>query len=722
MHRRAPHILLFLALGTACFLLWDDVFAPLLESISGGGDRTHEADGYLDADGTQEAQARRDGPSLSGVGEARTLGADGTHANGRGKGSGAGTLAGVRGPGDVVFTGRVKNGDGAGVPDVKITLHGPGGVLVVESDANGTFAAALRPGRYKIIFDGGAAGGLLLRQYMVDGAPKEDLEFGLREPGSIDVALKRGDDPVVGAPVLLAARGLEDLVRLEGTTDQTGHALFEGLVPTRYDLELQVPEGPLIKQATAVASGRKHDVKLRVPGGVILKGKIIAGQGGPGVGGAKITLLTQAVRGSETFETEFETSADGSYEVMVPRGRPRAYTVLAEGHAPWPTSRETRKVQRSLRYLTGKKPVTRNVVLKGGGVLSGVVRDEEEKPIPGVVLRFKASRVEPISVTTKGDGTYALASLNPGRYDLQIETQAYFPVKGQDLRVSIPGGENPQGTEFDITLVGARRLEGIVLDTAAKGVAGARVFIVGGGRVVRSARGAGRLLETFSDVAGRWVIADIPPDQNVTVRAKMGLDEAKPVWASWEKPPPSPIKMTLAPTGTMTGRVTDIATRTYVRGVRVRVQPDRGDGRTMRTAYTNSKGEFSLVGLLPGGWRVTPSKKDYLKAEPDVIEVARGSDVHADLRLDPGLIYAGTVVNAGGQPLRNTRISVRGTPDGAQKAVRKNVGADRAGKFRIMGMLPGLYTITCYRKGYRTIRYKDVRDSLPELRIVLLKR
>ena len=37
----------------------------------------------------------------------------------------------------------------------------------------------------------------------------------------------------------------------------------------------------------------------------------------------------------------------------------------------------------------------------------------------------------------------------------------------------------------------------------------------------RSARDAGRVLETFTDGRGRWAIADIPPDRNVAVRAAM---------------------------------------------------------------------------------------------------------------------------------------------------------------------------------------------------------
>ena len=249
-----------------------------------------------------------------------------------------------------------------------------------------------------------------------------------------------------------------------------------------------------------------------------------------------------------------------------------------------------------------------------------------------------------------------------------------------------------------------------------------RVFIVGGGRIVRSATRAGRLLETFTDVAGRWVIADIPSNQNVTVRAKMGLDEATPVWAPWEKPITQPIKMKLEATGTLTGRVIDIQSRLALRGVRIRLQPDKGDGRTGRTAYTNAQGEYSVVGLLPGGWKVTPWRKDYLVAEADVINIGRGEDSKAELRLDPGFVFAGTVTTETRQPLRYARVRVRGIPNGEEKQVTRNVNTNGRGEFRLTGLKPGTYTVTCWRRGYKTINLTDVRNSLPELTFTMVKR
>ncbi len=288
--------------------------------------------------------------------------------------------------------------------------------------------------------------------------------------------------------------------------------------------------------------------------------------------------------------------------------------------------------------------------------------------------------------------------------------------------VAIPGGAEPDPQQLDITLVASRRLEGVVLTAAGKAAPGARVWIVGGGREVRSARDAGRLLETFTDSEGGWFIADIPPERNVAVRAKLGLLEADPFPAPYKKPPTLPIRMKLAETATLRGLVEDLVTRSSVGNARVRVVPEPRDGRTGRLATTNARGEFVMEGLLPGGWLLTPSKSGYLKAEAQSVTVTRGGETNATVQLDPGDVFAGTVVDQAGKPLRYTRISVKGTPDGTEKKVSRGASVNAAGRFRLTGFERGVYVVTAWRKGFRTVRTDALRRGDTDLRFVLRRR
>lgn len=721
MRARGPLLLIGLAVGAFCLLFWDDVLAPVLDAAP-----DEDAHTLLELDELASSRSDADGedagPTLAASGRPRgdgvRYGPDGRplgEAHDGPGGSGASAAS-------VPFKGRVLDKDGRPIPGVKIIMKGQGVLERLETGADGRFEHAARPGRYAMHFDGGAHGGLVLRSWMLDGAPKDDLEFELKEPAGVEIKVLRGSEGIGEVAVLLTSRELGDLSQTELTTDAQGVATVENLAPGRYELIAQVPEGPRVEHNFYAAPAKTSPVRVKVPDGTTLKGKVQAGKDGPGVGGARVFLSTQVPGSAGLFQTEIETKPDGTYEVMVPRGNVRDFAVEAEGHARWPTPRGRNGVLRSLRGLRGKKPVTRNVTLVSGAVLQGLVKTPEETPCPSVKLRFRMRRGPTVSVTTQADGTYLAANMVPGRYELQVESPAWFPVTGQRLFVSIPGGAEPKPTTLDITLAGSRKLHGVVLDAAGEGVGGARVWILGGGRVLRSARDAGRILEVFTDAKGGWTIADIPPDKNVVVRAAMGTLEADPVYAPWEKPPPMPMRLQLGGTGDIAGRVIDLETRLPIAGARVRIRPDPWDGRNGSTVTTDARGEFRVESLLPGAYTFTPSKRYYLTAKPDTANVTRGGEVNVGLNLDPGVSFGGVVLDEAGAVVRGARVNVRGRPEGATKDVSRSVTVNARGSFLLTGFQPGAYRVTVWRRGYRTQRLDDQRRSERELRIILPKR
>jgi hypothetical protein len=719
LRRRAPLLLVLLAVGAVCLLLFETLFATDVGAGTDDGAGDLLDAGLLGIDGTANPAGA---PTLAGLSpearaeyEARRLAAE---AAARAAAEAAGGN-----PAHVPFEGRVLGTDGRPASGVKIKLVSSRAVTLLETDADGAFSQAIAPGRYKILFDGGEAGALLLRTYMIDGAPKENLEFALREHGEVAVYVTRGSEAVAGATVTVASRDLGDLVRSELTTDGDGLALFEQLPHGRYEVAVQVPDGPRVTHDTWAPSGSRRAVKVRVPEGTILRGTVRAGgPQGPGVAGARITLQSSARRSHGVFETVFETGPDGRYEVMVPRGNARSFTVQADGWAPWPTDRERRRVLRSLRGLAGKQPVARDVVLASGGGVSGVVRTSEKQPIAGVTLRFQPPRGPHASATTGEDGTYHLAQLNPDRYEVKVETPGWFPDRDQKLRVAVPKERLTAPVPFDITLDGARRLAGIVTLEEGEPAVGAHVRVIGGGRVVTTARQAGRTLETFTDAKGHWVISDVPVDRTVIVRITMGLLEADPLWVRWEQPPPNPLRSQLAGTGTLNGTVIDIASRTGLRGARVTLRPDPYDGRTALRARTNVRGEWTIRGILPGSWTATPDRSGYLEAQAEGVEVQRGGETPMTLMLDPGEIFAGTVVDERGAPVPWARVRVRGTPVGKEKPVQRAGNANARGVFRLTGLARGTYVVTVSRRGYRTSKSGPIRGGDERLVVTLRRR
>ena len=719
MRRRTTTVLLLLAVGIVCVLLWEAVVAPRADGPGASEEGSIlDDEALLSSDGAEDEDLA-EGPTLAGHGRAPRPGDGGSAADlgsgGRGDGPGGPGASDVR----VAFVGRVLGTDGRPAGGVKILMIGANGFETIETDANGAFDHGARPGRYQLYFDGGADGGLLLPSWMLDGGSGADLEFTLREPATVEVRVERAKEPVSGVAVQITSRDLGDAVKQEGTTNLDGVAVFEGLVSARYEVTAQVPDGPSMRQASMFAPPAKTTpVRVRIPDGVVLQGTVRAGESGPGLA-AHIVLHTQSSGSAGVFETEFDTAADGSYELFVPQGEPREFLVEAEGFAPWPTPKARGGVIKSLRGLRGKGPVTRDAVLTLGAALSGVVTLEDGTPLPGIALRFAMRRGPTATATTKADGRYEVAQLVPGPYDLQIETPGWFPLRDQTMRVAIPGGTTPAPTAFDIRVNGARRLDGIVVDAAGLGIGGARVWIVGGGRVVRSARDAGRLLEVFTHANGTWGIGDIPPDQNVAVRAAMGELEAAPINVRWENPPPTPLRLELGGTASITGRVVDLDGSAPVRGARIRVVPEPPDGRTGRIVTSDPLGEYAVGRLLPGRWKLVPSARDYLVSEGQSVDVGAEEEASLDLRLDPGVVFAGVVVDAAGRPLPGARVSARGIPDGQEKAVSRAATSDAQGAFRLMGFSPGSYELTVWRRGFILVRLADLRSPERALRIVL---
>ncbi len=716
MRRRAPLLLICLAVGAVCLLLWETVIGPALDDTAPDEATSMIGAGDLLAGGEEERSA----PTLRTIGRATGPGG----ADGRGGALVTGTeaeRAALRaGAASVPFEGRVVGPRGAPAEGVKIVVKGAHGVDTIETGANGRFKHGLRPGRYALMFQG-EDGGLIVRSWMLDGSPKDDLEFALKEPSAIQVRVMRGDEGVAGTEVTVTSREMGDLATFQAPTGVGGEALFEGLVPGRYEVTAQVPEGPLGRHNTYASPGATRPVEMRVPAGIVLKGTVRAGADGPGVA-ATITLETSASRSHGLFVTTFETEADGTYEVSVPKGGARSFTVEADGYAAWPHLKQKRSVLRSLRNLARKGPVTRNVTLTGGAALQGVVQTEDKTPLPGVALRFRMRSGPTVSVTSKEGGRFEVANLNPGTYDLQVESPAYFPIQGQALRVGIPGGANPKPVTFDITLAGARRLEGLVVDGAGQGVGGARVWIMGGGRVVRSARDAGRELEVFTNEAGGWTVADIPPDKNVTVRAAMGDLEADPVYAPWQKPPTQPIRMTLQGTASLRGTVEDLRSRAPIARVQIRITPEPYDGRSSRVVYTNKAGEFSVQRMLPGRWKLAPRLKGYLPAEPEFVDLVREGEGRATLQLDPGEVFAGVVQDESGRPLRYARVRITGRPLDAEKNISRGANTDAQGLFRMTGFRQGTYEVRVYRQGFRNEVVRDMRRGDDSMRFTLRKR
>lgn len=663
-----------------------------------------------------------DGPGLSGRAEEAALAAEARRLAEAERAAASGPDGGgPRGPG-VPFVGRVLDPDGRPAADVKIeATHEAGGVYVFSTNSEGRFDDALPPGRYRLVLRAEGIGYRLIQRALIDGSAEGDLEYTLMEPARFQLVVQRGDRGVPDVAVTLTPRGLTESESFAATTDLDGVALFEELPRSRYLIEAEVPDGPRFQQDYSVWSDR--ELKVQVPGSAILKGTVRGGKDGPPVAGARVTLHVMPPKSRTQFETTFETGPDGTYEVSVPKGYTRYFLVEAPGYAPYPNPadrRQRRGVYRALNQLVKKTEVAHSVVLESGASVVGRVTDADGEGIEGVVLSVRPRRGTAVTVETDASGRYAVADLNADRYTVLVETPEWFAEQALGFQIRANATEPLQ---YDFVLKGARRFEGVVVSPAGKGIYGARVFIIGGGRPVNSARQAGRALETFTDDNGRWALSDVPAEISVTVRASHGSQEAEPVWIAHTKPVPATIRLELADTGSVKGEAYDLVTRKALSGVQIRIRPvGEPGGRSGRTVTVNREGMYQVDRLIPGRYTFQGVLSGYLTDEPVEIDVRAGeTPTEHDVPMDPGLVFAGTVFDERGRPLQGVRVDVWGEAHG-KKVRYRAANTDAKGRFRFTGYERGIYSLRARRGGYQPQTLERLAGGESELRIDLVRR
>ena len=72
------------------------------------------------------------------------------------------------------------------------------------------------------------------------------------------------------------------------------------------------------------------------------------------------------------------------------------------------------------------------------GVIAGTMKDAQGAVLPGVSLTLRNAESGVIrTAVTEGDGTYRLAGLLPGRYELAAELSGFSPIEIKDITITI---------------------------------------------------------------------------------------------------------------------------------------------------------------------------------------------------------------------------------------------------------------------------------------------
>lgn len=539
-----------------------------------------------------------------------------------------------------------------------------------RSGPDGRFTLHLAPGPHQLGFR--FAGRIpAFRTDLLVRPELEPLEVPLLVGVSISgKVLGSGKSPAEKSWVALLQRGAPIAGRM---ADEAGAFLFDGLAPGSYSLQLvdraRGLQDPVEVEAPAggVVLGRKEGVERRVrvsdaeSSRPIPEVSVVAEPAGRSDGwrGSRVgTGLEEepgivVVSDLEPGRYLFHASAPG----FLP-GKGLEVEVAAEETAPAEIS----------------------ISLQRGRNLLGTVRDQSGKPVEGATATLDRESQEeaspldrPPTATSDDGGELALEGLPGGDVPLVVRKDGF-----RTLRRRVP--ESPEGQRVELVLEKGAKLEGVVVDEAGKGIAGATLS-------ASSAATDGEHQETESGENGTFSLEGLGAGRyDLSVRHADFQDKEIE-------------DLDLATAGRLVVRLERGATgvvRGKVRGtapgalVFIQISSERGRGATGKV---DENGLFRIADAPAGtisveAWAADPGREEGMVTRSKAAELAPGGETEVQIDFDGGLTVDGTVTERG-KPVVGASIlfHMEGRPE------RGHGRSDGRGSYRVPGLEPGRWSV-----------------------------
>jgi protocatechuate 3,4-dioxygenase beta subunit len=122
------------------------------------------------------------------------------------------------------------------------------------------------------------------------------------------------------------------------------------------------------------------------------------------------------------------------------------------------------------------------------------------------------------------------------------------------------------------------------------------------------------------------------------------------------------------------------------------------------SAVTGLDGDFSISGIAPGAYHISPRRTGFSMAHNASadLQLEAGESKRIDLQMAPTGAVTGLVTDENGEPVENASVSADG-PEGGESAA-----TDQNGAFRIGGLAPGRYRIR--------VSWNSFSGGAPEIR------
>jgi hypothetical protein len=467
-------------------------------------------------------------------------------------------------------------------------------------------------------------------------------------------------------------------------------AVPEGNCTVRADAEGVLPAW---KNDVVVAGGQETGgVELILKTALSISGRVEAQSGGA-VAGAQIFAQYTGVGEQQNWDG-YVTGLSGDPSAQTDHEGRFTLKGLEEGNYQIYANAPGFASSTNVATKTGAGDVI--IRLAPGLKISGIVRDEAQKPIGGVPV--SATKIDSdddddewwwwgssAEVYTAPDGTFELSGLADGAYDLTVSAMWQWgrEVNVEDTKLQ---GVNAGRDDVQITVKTGSVIEGRIVDRDEKPIRIAWITAQfesgdGQGGDWRSQRWAqARPDGTFRVVGLRpgsytlWAYGDFKYTsiKGVGSGAKDAKIVVEPGFAIW-------------------GRIVDAAGLSLAGHVNLQVRKSGEEQWNWTNTVQPGDGNFIVLGLDEGRYDLQIQGEGFA---PMLVPNVTSGDRGLVVTMQKGLEITGTVLDGGGNALAGARIFAQqlNPPRGVQPSTA-NAGTDDKGAFKLTGLATGDYQV-----------------------------
>ncbi len=411
------------------------------------------------------------------------------------------------------------------------------------------------------------------------------------------------------------------------------------------------------------------------PGTLVLEGQVIDETEAP-VGGAVVSISSVPPR-------LVTTEDDGSFSVSGLISREYALAARATEGIAGPVS---------VRLSATSEPVILRL-RRGAQMAVRVVDASTGRPVVGARVELRAAT--DLAAVTDALGVARLAPVDDGPNPVAVSAAGYATA-----HVSLRARPEPVVVELGPEAL----VSGVVRDSRGRAVAGARVWPARDGELF--AGPDPRRDGVVTGDRGTWQMTGLAPGTYTFSASCEGYAAAEQKAVAVPSTGVSDVVLVLGDGVRVSGRVTRDGDSAPYSTVRLTdAEPTaRPQAREVRA---DADGRFSIAGVAPRQVVIT-AWSDAAASIPRPLDLRAGSDVAGvELTLSAGGVISGVVVFPDGEPVPEAQVvAMPATHDAAGSTSLRVRGlpadtADSGGRFSVVGLLPGAYTLRAIRPGDR---------------------